>query len=189
MKKGIEIAAEMVQHAQPLTYTPTVPHYQRDVIDMRAYDPFLATLTNADRLAYFNQVAQGLENDEVKLSGIFSNGVTTTAQISTTSEHTQYFASTDAQIEVVLAHQQLKWEVNAQQSAQAKVDLAPERVHQDLALMLSHYQHDPALQLPLGKYTVVFGQAAIGDVLDMLAMIGPNGEALKRGYSFLNEEK
>ena len=189
IKKGIDIAAEMVEHAQPLTYTPTLPRYERDVIDMQAFDPFLASLTNADRLAYFNQVAQGLESDDVKLSGIFSNGITTTAQISTTSEHTQYFACTDAQIEVVLAHQQLKWEVNAQQSAQAKVDLAPERLHNDLALMLHHYQHDQALQLPLGKYTVVFGPAAIGDVLDMLAMVGPNGGMMKRGYSFLSEEK
>jgi len=189
IKQGIDIAAEMVKHAQPLSYTPTLPHYERDVIDMQAFDPFLASLTNADRLAYFNQVAQGLESDEVKLSGIFSNGITTTAQISTTSEHTQYFACTDAQIEVVLAHQQLKWEVNAQQSAQAKVDLTPKLLHNDLALMLSHYQHDQALQLPLGKYTVVFGPAAIGDVLDMLAMIGPNGGTMKRGYSFLGEEK
>ncbi|HOF24700.1 MAG TPA: metallopeptidase TldD-related protein, partial [Anaerolineaceae bacterium] len=189
IKKGIDTAAEMVRHAQPLTYTPTLPCYERDVIDMQAFDPFLASLTNADRLAYFNQVARGLESDDVKLSGIFSNGITTTAQISTTSEHTQYFACTDAQIEVVLAHQQLKWEVNAQQSAQAKVDLAPERLHNDLALMLHHYQHDQALQLPLGKYTVVFGPAAIGDVLDMLAMVGPNGGMLKRGYSFLSEEK
>ena len=189
IKQGIDIAAEMVKHAQPLSYTPTLPHYERDVIDMQAFDPFLASLTNADRLAYFNQVAQGLESDEVKLSGIFSNGITTTAQISTTSEHTQYFACTDAQIEVVLAHQQLKWEVNAQQSAQAKVDLTPKLLHNDLALMLSHYQHDQALQLPLGKYTVVFGPAAIGDVLDILAMVGPNGGTMKRGYSFLGEEK
>ena len=189
IKQGIDIAAEMVKHAQPLSYTPTLPHYERDVIDMQAFDPFLASLTNADRLAYFNQVAQGLESDEVKLSGIFSNGITTTAQISTTSEHTQYFACTDAQIEVVLAHQQLKWEVNAQQSAQAKTDLTPEQLHHDLALMLDHYQHDQTLQLPLGKYTVVFGPAAIGDVLEMLAMVGPNGGTMKRGYSFLSEEK
>jgi predicted Zn-dependent protease len=90
---------------------------------------------------------------------------------------------------VVLAHQQLKWEVNAQQSAQAKTDLTPEQLHHDLALMLDHYQHDQTLQLPLGKYTVVFGPAAIGDVLDMLAMVGPNGGTMKRGYSFLSEEK
>jgi len=189
MKKGIDIAAEMVQHAQPLSYSPTIPHYAQDVIDMRAFDPFLASLTNADRLDYFNQVAQGLESDEVKLSGIFSNGITTTAQICTTSEHSQYFACTDAQIEAVLAHQQLKWEVNAQQSAQAKADLAPERLHQNLALMLQHYQHDPALQLPEGKYTVIFGSAAVGDLLDFLVMVGPNGGAMKRGYSFLSEEK
>ena len=39
-----------------------------------------------------------LETEELKLSGVFSNGITTTAQISTESEHTQYFACTDASI-------------------------------------------------------------------------------------------
>ena len=113
MEKGLDILAEMLPHAQPLSYDPTFPVYQKDVVDERSYDPALAALTNEERLAYFNTLAEGLENDDVRLSGIFSNGVTTTAQISTANEHTQYFRSTDAQVTAVLSSESLKWEVNA----------------------------------------------------------------------------
>ncbi|MFZ3150076.1 MAG: metallopeptidase TldD-related protein [Anaerolineaceae bacterium] len=189
MKKGIDIAAEMVQHAQPLSYVPTVPVYQTEVLDLRAYDPNLAALTNEDRLAYFNTVAQGLESKEIKLSGIFSSGVTTTAQVSTKTEHTQYFASSDADITVVLSNQPLKWEVNAQQSAQSKADLNPQVLKRDLAFLMKHYSEDPALQIPLGEYTVVFGADAVGDVMDIMVQLTTDGGLMKRGYSCLTEEQ
>ncbi len=188
IKKGMDTAAEMVQHAQPLSYLPSLPFYQKDVLDMRAYDPNLASLTNEDRLAYFNTLAAGLESDDIKLSGAFSSGVTTTAQISTRSEHTQYFASSDADISAVLSSQSLKWEVNALQSAQSKADLDPDALHRQLTLMVRHYTDDAPVQLPLGKYTVVFGSAATGDVLDIMQRIAFSGGLLKRGYSCFKEE-
>ncbi|MGV7977182.1 MAG: metallopeptidase TldD-related protein [Anaerolineaceae bacterium] len=187
LKRGIDVAAEMAGFAEPLSYTPSIPVYPESVIDMQAYDPFLACITNAERLEFFNTLARGLETEELKLSGVFSNGITTTAQISTESEHTQYFACTDASITAVLSHQTLKWEVNALQSAQAKTDLDPERLRGELAFLVRQYSEQPAVQLPLGKYTVVFGAAAVGDVLDMLNWFGPNGGMMKRGYSFLSE--
>jgi hypothetical protein len=39
IKQGIDIAAEMVKHAQPLSYTPTLPHYERDVMICRHLTP------------------------------------------------------------------------------------------------------------------------------------------------------
>ncbi|HOE34216.1 MAG TPA: metallopeptidase TldD-related protein [Anaerolineaceae bacterium] len=189
IKRGIDTAAEMAGLAEPLSYTPTIPLYEEDVIDMRAFDPFLASTTNAERLEFFNALARGLESEDLKLSGVFSNGITTTAQISTRSEHTQYFACTDAAITAVLSHQTLKWEVNALQSAQAKTDLDPERLRSELAFLVRQYSEQPAVQLPLGKYTVVFGAAAVGDIVDMFNWYGPNGGMMKRGYSFLSEEQ
>jgi len=188
MKRAIDTAAEMASLAEPLSYTPTVPVYDEDVIDMRAFDPFLAGTTNAERLEFFNTLARGLETEELKLSGVFSNGITTTAQISTESEHTQFFACTDASITAVLSHQTLKWEVNALQSAQAKTDLDPVALRSELVFLVKQYSEQPAIQLPLGKYTVVFGAAAVGDILDMFNWYGPNGGMMKRGYSFLSEE-
>ena len=188
MEKGLDILAEMLPHAQPLSYEPTFPVYAKDVFDERAFDPALAALSNEERLAYFNTLGEGLESDDVKLSGIFASGTTTTAQISTASEHTQYFRASDAQITAVLSSESLKWEVNAEQSAQKKSDLDAEGLHEDLALLVKHYQEDEAVQLPVGKYTVVLGPAATAELTNIMGYYGMTGGALMQGYSFLKEE-
>ncbi len=189
MRQATDIAAEMAKHAQPLSYQPTVPAYEELFSDESGYDPGLATLSNAARLAYFNEAAAGLETDAIRLSGIFSCGANTIAQISTRSEHTQYFKTSDAQIIVVLSHTALKWEVMAQQSAHRTADLKPAALRSELAFLLERYQHDAPQQLPLGTYDIVFGADAIGELLDVLGFIGYRGGMMKRGYSFIREDQ
>jgi predicted Zn-dependent protease len=115
--------------------------------------------------------------------------VTTIAQITTRSDHLQYFKSSDAQISVVLSHGTLKWEVIAEQSARKKAELNPSALRRDLAFLLGHYLHDTPRQLPLGRYDIVFGAAAIGDLLDVMNEIGFSGGAMKRGFSFIAEDQ
>ncbi|HEY5270130.1 MAG TPA: metallopeptidase TldD-related protein [Anaerolineales bacterium] len=189
MKQGIDIAAEMVQHAQPLTYQPTVPVFAKSFADESGYDAALAQISNEERLQIFNNAAAGLETEAVKLSGIFSCGTNTIAQINTRSEHTQYFKTSDAQVTTVLAHTTLKWEVTAEQSAHKKSDLDPSALRQDLAFLVEHYQTDAPQQIPLGSYDIVFGTAATADMLNFMNWIGFNGGSMKRGFSFLGEDK
>ena len=189
MKQGVDIAAEMVKHAMPLTYQPTVPVYAESCSEEGGFDPALAGLSNEERLAYFNEAAKGLESDDVKLGGIFSNGTNVIAQINTRSEHTQYFKTSDAQISMVLSHATLKWEVIAEQSAQKKAELDPSTLHRELSFLLERYQKEPAQQIPVGKYDIVFGSAAIGDLLSIMNWIGFSGGAMKRGFSFIAEDQ
>ncbi|MCJ7433331.1 MAG: metallopeptidase TldD-related protein [Anaerolineales bacterium] len=189
MKLGVDIAAEMVKHAMPLMYQPTVPTYAESFVDESGYDASLATLSNEERLAYFNKAVEGLETDDIKLSGIFSCGANTTAQINTRSEHAQYFKTSDAQVSIVLSHPTLKWEVIAEQSAQKKSELNPSILRRDLAFLLERYQNDTPQQMPLGKYDIVFGSAATGDLLSMMNYIGFSGGSMKRGFSFISEEQ
>lgn len=188
MKHGIDTARDMLVHVQTLSYEPSVPVYQEDVVDTRAYDPALAALSNEECLDYFNRAAAGLESEDLRLSGNFMNGEAFMAQISTKSPHTQFFASTDAQVTVVISSEANKWEVNGIRSAQKKSDLDADELHKDLAFMVDKYQNCPALQLPLGKYRVVLGPAAVGDVLFYLGWVGTNGGSMMRGNSFLKEE-
>lgn len=189
MKQGVDIAAEMVKHVQPLSYQPTVPVYPENFIDESVFDAALAGITSDERLAYFNQAVAGLETEEIRLSGIFSSGVNTTAQINTRSEHLQYCQSTDAQISIVLAHNTLKWEVIAEQSAQKKTDLNPSGLHRDLAFLLDCYRRGTPQQLPLGRYDIVFGSAATSELLDVMNSIGFSGGSMQRGFSFLAKDQ
>ena len=189
MKQGVDTAAAMVVHAQALNYEPTIPLFSEDFIDESSYDPDLAIISNEERLAFFNQAVAGLETEQVRLSGIFSNGTNTLAQINTRSEHTQFFCSTDAQATIVLAHASDKWEVSAEQSSHSKAGLDPDSLHRDLAYLLEQYRTRGHAQLPLGRYDIVFGAAAIADLLNVMNWVGFSGGAMKRGYSFLKEEQ
>jgi PmbA protein len=189
MKKGIDTAAAMVEHAQPLNYQPTIPAFTATFSDERNWDPALAGMSGAEKLAYFNQAVQGLETAEIRLSGIFSSGSNTIAQITTRSEHTQFFKTSDAQVSIVLSHTRLKWEITAEQSAQKKSDLDPQALQQELALLLEHYRNDTPQQLPLGSYDIVFGAAPIADMLGFMNLIAFNGGLYKRGLSFLAEDQ
>ena len=189
MKQGIDRAAEMVEHSQPLAYQPTIPVYGQTFIDEDGYDPALAQISNEQRLDTFNQAVRGLESAEIKLSGIFSSGSNTLAMINTRCENLQYFKTSDAQVTMVLSHERLKWEVIAEQSAQKLAELEPDRLRGELSFLLERYQNEAPQQLPLGKYDIVFGAAATADLIFFMNWIGFDGGWMKRGFSFLGEEK
>jgi len=188
MKRGIEIAVEMVKHSMPLTYQPTVPVYHEAFIDERGYDQALAEISNDEKLAFFNQVVEGLETADVKLSGIFSNGSNTIAMVNTTSAHPLYIRTSDAQVSIVLAHSVLKWEIQSEQSAQKKTELSPHDLRRELEFLMEHYQSDAPQQIPLGKYDIVFGSAAVADMVGFMRYIVINGGLMKRGFSCLRKE-
>lgn len=189
MRKGIDTAAEMVAHVQPLTYQPTVPVYGQTFVDETGYDPALSEISNRDRLAYMNRATQGLETDDIKLSGIFSCGSNVVALTNTNSDHSLYFRTSDAQITAVLAHETQKWEAIAEQSAQKATDLNPQAIHEDLSFLVDCYRRETPRQLPLGAYNLVLGPAATAELLNMMNWIGFDGGMMKRGYSFLSEEQ
>ena len=189
IKSGIDTAAAMLEHVQPLNYQPTIPTFSESFSDESGWDPMLAGLSSAGKLAYFNQAAKDLETGEIKLSGIFSSGTNTIAQITTRSEHTQYFKTSDAQVSIVLSHPRLKWEVTAEQSAQKMADLDPDSLQRELAFLVAHYQNDTPQQLPLGNYDIVFAAAPIADMLNFMNLIAYNGGLMKRGFSFIAEDQ
>jgi predicted Zn-dependent protease len=189
MREGIDLAADMVEHVQPLTYEPTVPVYEESFADEAGYDPALAALSNQDRLAYMNSASQGLETDDIKLSGIFSSGSNIVAVTNTTSEHSLYFRTSDAQMTAVLAHGSQKWEVIAEQSAQNISELNPASLQQELAFLLDCYRQEMPQQIPLGTYDVILGPAASAELVSMMNWIGFNGGTMKRGFSFLSEDQ
>ncbi len=188
MKQGIDIAAEMVEHSQPLTYQPTIPLYTETFVDEGGYDAGLSHMSSEEKLDYFNRVAGGLETGDIRLSGIFSCGSNTVAMTNTRSEHAQFFRTSDAQVIAVLTHAARKWEVIAEASAQSRSELDPAHLHRDLAFIVSCYQDGTPQQLPLGRYDIVFGAEATADMLNFMNYIGFDGGLMKRGVSFMKEE-
>ena len=189
MKDGVDQVAAMLEYAQPLTYQPTIPTFAESFADESGFDPDLSAMGDEQKLKFFNQASAGLEDADILLSGIFSSGTNTIAQITTRSGNTQYFKTSDTQVSMVLAHARQKWEVTAEQSAQRKADLDPGRLHRELACLVGHYRADAPRQLPLGRYDIVFGPAATAEMAGFLRRIAFNGGSMKRGASFLAEDQ
>jgi predicted Zn-dependent protease len=187
--RGVDTAAEMVKHAMPLDYTPMISTLKADFSDESGYNAGLAGMSSQQKLEYFNAAAAGLETAELKLGGIFSSGVNVLAICSTLTDHSQYLCFTDAQVNVVLSHAVDKWEVLAEQSAARVTDLDPAPLQDHLSFLVEHYRQDPPVQLPLGKYDMIFGASATAHILHFMHWIGFNGGMMKRGYSFLNENE
>lgn len=188
MKRGVDDAVAMVELSQPLSYDPTIPVLKESHFEEDLYDEGLATLKSDDQLDYFNQAVQNLEDDHVKLSGIFSSGTNTIAVANTLSENMLYHKTTDAQITAVLAHDTEKWELIAEQSARRRADLDPGQLNGELSLLMEQYRNDKAGQLPVGKYNIVLGPAATAELFNMATYLGFSGDAWKRGYSFLTPD-
>jgi predicted Zn-dependent protease len=189
MKQGIDTAAEMAKHAIPLIYKSTIPLYAETFADESGYDKTLATLSNEERLAHFNAIVGDLETDNLKLSGIFSSGMNVLAMINTRSEHTLYFKTSDAQITAVLVHADEKWEIIAEQSAHKKADLDADALNRELTFLVKCFKADAHQQLDTGIYDIVFGSSAIADMIHLMNWIGFNGGSMKRGFSFISEDK
>lgn len=187
MKQSIDMAAEMVQHSQPLTYQPTVPTYHESFADETGYDSALAEMSSEAKLRYFSQAAGDLETTDLRLSGIFSTGSNTIALMNTLSDHSLYFRTSDAQVTAVLAHAVSKWELIAEQSAQSAANLDPVPLYDELSWLTQHMERAQPEQLPLGSYDVVFGPAATAEMLGIMTWIGFDGGLMRRGYSFLRE--
>ncbi|MDI9521503.1 MAG: metallopeptidase TldD-related protein [Bacillota bacterium] len=181
--EAVDKASEMLQYASPLNYSPTFPVIDESSEDRAGYDEGLAHISNEDILAYINTAAEGLENEDIKLSGNFSVGSTLSINLSTATEHTVVWQATDAQITLVLSSLQDKWEINAEQSAARLSDLDPKAMRKRLSFLRDKYLTCEAQQLPLGPCRVVFGAAATAEYLSLLCYLGVDGGMMKRDNS------
>lgn len=181
--QAVDKAKSMLHFASPLTYQPTFPAIEKSAVSEQGYDERLAHISNEEILNYINTATQGLESDDVQLSGNFSVGLTRTVDMSTATEHHVAWQASDAQITLVLASLKDKWEINAEQSATRYEDLSADAMRAQLAYLKDKYQHCPAVQLPLGPYRVVFGPAAVAEYANFLTFLGTNGGMMKRDNS------
>jgi predicted Zn-dependent protease len=186
--EAVDKAGSMLAYASMLSYQPTFPVIQETAIHQAGYDKKLAHISNEDILAYINQATEGLESDDVQLSGNFSVGKTLTIDLSTATEHYVAWQASDAQITLVLSSRKDKWEINAEQSAACADDLNPGALRARLAFLKDKYQHCEAVRLPLGAYKVVFGAATTAEYLRFLTYLGVDGGMMKRDNSINSPE-
>jgi predicted Zn-dependent protease len=188
MKQAILSADDIARHAAKSSYPLTMAQLTPQDDDDRFFNGDLLNISPADKLAYINQAVQGLESDDVTLSGMFSSGALWQATTNTLSDTVLFHATTDAHISLVLSHITEKWEIFSSQSAAAADDLDPSVVHKELALLLNHFKQDTPFEAETGSYDVVFGREALSSLVGACNWIGFNGGGCRRNMTFLKDD-
>lgn len=188
MRGAIDKAAGMLPFASAMTYQPTIPEILETTISEESYDPAIEEMTSAEIVAFVNEATQGLESEDILLSGNFSSGTAAQAVISTRTPHVVYWRASDVGITLVLASEKRKWEINAEQFVYRKADLDAKELHDRLAWLTELYKTRPEVRIPEGPCKVVMGPAATAEYLQYMSYIGFSGGSLKRGMSMFRED-
>ena len=187
VKKAMDELKKVLEVSEELSFVPSIPVYEKNFINEESYDEDLRNISNEEKLAYFNEASKGLESNDIKLSGNFLNGYSSVMYMTTESEFYNLYKETDAQLLVVLSSESKKWEVNSEASLQKKSDLDAKKAHDELSFMVNVYKNNEGCELPVGDYEVIIGKAAIAEIL-MTMSYQMTGDAIKRGYGFVNGE-
>jgi len=187
MKVAIKTADEIAKQSMSVNYNLTFVPLPENEDDDKNFDKKLFEMSPEDKLNYVNKAVKGLETDLITLSGIFSSGAIFQAVTNTLSEKVLFHSVSDAQISLVLSHVEDKWEVAAGQSATCFNDLNPEEINKELGILLKLHSENKPQTLSLGKYDIIFGNAAFSDLLDFCSYIGFDGDSCKRQQTFLKE--
>lgn len=187
MKAAIDKAVAMLPFASSMTYQPSIPDIQETTVSEDSYDPAIEKLTNEEIIAFVDEAVEGLETDDILLSGNFSSGWAESATISTKSPELVYWRASDVGVSLVLASEKRKWEINAEQFVYRKEAMDAKALHQRLAWLAGLYNTKPETRMPEGPCRVVLGPAATAEYLNFLDWVGYSGGSMKRGFGMFKE--
>lgn len=188
MKSLVDKAVEMVEYASDLSYDPSFPVFNEISIEENGFDSRLAEMSNEDILNYIREASSGLETEDIVLSGNFSKGETRLYSLSTANDNYAVWRNSDAQVTLVLSSVKEKWEINAEQSANRLEDLNPKKLQERLKILLSFYTKQKGEPVPVGKYKLVLGPAAIAEYLGFLSYCGSDGKTMELGSGIYTED-
>ena len=188
MKIALLSAAEIAKYAVPVSFERRMPLLPERLPDDGNFDKRIEEMTTMDALDLVGQATDDLLEEGLSLAGMVSSGAIYEAKANTLNNNLLYHAVADANIELVITNDKEKWEVQTSQSAVKYSQFAPENMREEFALLLDHYKNSERLSVPAGEYEVVFGRAAISELLNYFLWIGFNGRSLRHDMSFLKEE-
>lgn len=188
MKIALLSAAEIAKYAVPVSFERRMPLLPERLPDDGNFDKRIEEMTTMDALDLVGQATDDLLEEGLSLAGMVSSGAIYEAKANTLNNNLLYHAVADANIELVITNDKEKWEVQTSQSAVKYSQFAPENMREEFALLLNHYKGSERISVPVGEYEVVFGRAAISELLNYFLWIGFNGRSLRHDMSFLKEE-
>jgi predicted Zn-dependent protease len=87
----------------------------------------------------------------------------------------------------VLKHPSSKWELTHQQTGWRASDFVVEKTTERIGRLLPTFEKNPGTSVEPGEYTVIFGAAAISEIVSMAAWTGLNGRGWEEKQSWTSK--
>ncbi len=169
---------------------PMEPIAQDVKVPAKEIDSNVEDIDSKVMVSIFEKAAERFKNDKVHVSGAFSAGSADYAVINTKSPEPLYHKGTDYNVEVVL--QMLEADKKELRAAYTGEDLSTyneQEVLDHLEHILRLKQETQREDLKPGKYKVVFGADAFGELVSMFGYLSLSGESFEYQTGMLQKDK
>ncbi|MFT6069269.1 MAG: putative Zn-dependent protease [Bacteriovoracaceae bacterium] len=161
---------------------PEVPHLkemspQAEAIEQEEADPKIREFDSSIAVKYFKDAFELFKAENIEVSGAFSAGFHNIAIVSTLSPVPSYYEGTDFNIELVLQlldHD--KKELRVSQVGRSLSDYDPEKTYQHLKKVMKIKSQTKRIDLPPGKYDVIFHADAFAEMTAYMSWLTFSGD-------------
>ncbi len=180
----ILMVSRKAEKSGEMDYQPVLAEVTSNIDEESQYDPELDNLDPSVKERVYSEIISG-SGSGYNFSGSWSSGSTETFLATTASGFTARRLITDQQFTCVLKHPEEMWELASWQTGWRAGDVTAVKTVSEFTGLLPVYLDNPGYMVEPGKYRVVFGSQAIGDILGMAVWTGMSGRTweMKMGWT------
>lgn len=179
----LEAACEKARVASPKTYDPIPDRVETAVSEDPQFDIDLAEMDPSLKAGAYSEIIRKL-GEKYNYSGSWSSGATEVYLLTTADRNEAYHRGTDQLFSVVLKHPEAKWELIHQQTGWKASDFSVDSTVEEIGKLLPVFENTKGFKPEPGEYTVLFGPAAVAEMVGMAAWTGLNGRGWEEKQSW-----
>ncbi len=180
----LKSAVDKARLAPPRDYEPLTDRVEENVDEEDQYDEALENLDPSFKEGAYGDIFARL-GGKYNYSGSWSSGSTELYVITTAGDKEAYHKGTDQLFSVVLKHPGTGWELSGRQTGWRVSDFDADKTVTELERLLKVFEGADGRMVEPGTYTVIFGAAAVAEIVEMAVWTGLLGRGWeeKRGWT------
>ena len=184
----LEIAAVKAKAAVEKSFEPLLEEVEETTHEEPQFDPELESMEPALKSDLYAGVFEQVGQD-YSYSGAWSSGSVELFLISTANDRELYHRGTDQQFSVVLKHPTAEWELRAEATGWKAGDVRASAIVDELSGLTGLYETTGGKRIEPGDYTVLFGPAAVAELVHLTAFSGFHGRLYEENRSWTAGKK
>lgn len=190
LKSALNQAVENCRNAVPRDYEPIFGVVEEPVADTTGYDESLDHFSPQSKADLCARVIKTLKpRGNYDFSGSWSTGATEIYYTTTANDNEAYRQLTDGKLVLVLKEQTKRWELSVNRTQKKANEFDAEGIITELETLLPIYEQNPGFKPEIGPHRVLFGSAAIADLLLLCIWGGFLGRWWEEGRAFTSKNK